>query len=128
MVLTAHEVGLLAREELTQADIQYFRGKYGMRFVKALRAVEEGRIVKYLFKPSGLTAWVVRGVKREYLVIPENYCSCRSFYQSVVIAGEVDTCYHILAQKIAEVRGSYETIDSTDGERRKMHVVWRRTE
>jgi predicted nucleic acid-binding Zn finger protein len=128
MTLTAHEVALLSQDELKQADIEYFREKYGLRFVRALRAVEEGRVARYHFKPSDSTAWVIRGLRRDYLVIPEIYCSCRSFYQSVVIARKVDTCYHLLAQRIAEIRNSYEAIESTDADRRSLLVNWRRTD
>ena len=128
MTFTAHEVALLSQDELRQADIEYFRGKYGLRFVRALRAVEEGRVAIYHFKPSGSTAWIIKGLRREYLVIPEVYCSCRSFYQSVVIARKVDACYHLLAQRIAEIRNSYETIESTDADRRSLFVNWRRTD
>jgi predicted nucleic acid-binding Zn finger protein len=128
MVLTAHEVAVLSQAELTQSDIEYFRAKYGLRFIRALRAVEESRVAKYHFEPSGSTAWIVRGLQREYLVIPEVYCSCRSFYQSVVIAREADTCYHLLAQRIAEIRSSYEVVESTDAKRRSLLVLWRRTD
>ncbi|RDE15159.1 MAG: hypothetical protein C4K47_03085 [Candidatus Thorarchaeota archaeon] len=128
MTLTAHEVALISKDELKQADIEYFRGKYGLRFIRALRAVEECRVAEYHFKPSGSTAWIIRGLRREYLVIPEIYCSCRSFYQSVVIARKVDACYHLLAQRIAQIRNSYEVVESTDAERRILFVYWRRTD
>ena len=128
MVLTVREVALLSQAELTQADIEYFRRKYGLLFIRALRAVEEGRVAKYHFEPSGSAAWIVRGLRREYFVIPETYCSCRSFYQSVVIARKADTCYHLLAQRIAEARKSYATVNSTDVERRSLYVSWRRTD
>jgi predicted nucleic acid-binding Zn finger protein len=128
MALTAHEIALLSQDELKQADIEYFRGKYGLRFVRALRAVEERRVAEYHFKPSGSNAWIIRGLRREYFVIPEVYCSCRSFYQSVVIARKVDACYHLLAQRIAEIRSSYETVESTDADRRRLFVQWRRTD
>lgn len=128
MTFTAREVAILSRSKLTQADIEYFRGKYGLSFIRALRAVEENRIAKYHFRPSGSTVWIIRGLRREYLVIPEVYCSCRSFYQSVVIARKADTCYHLLAQRIADIRDSYEKIESTDAERRSLFVHWRRTD
>lgn len=128
MSLLPNEVKMLSKDELTQSDIEYFRTKYDRRFVRALRAVEEGRVTKHRFHPSETTRWIVLGKRREYLVIPRVFCTCRSFYHSVVMNREVDMCYHLLAQRIAEIRDQYETIESVDAERRKMSVELRRTD
>ena len=128
MSLPITEVERLSKDELTQSDIEYFREKYGKRFIRALRAVEEGRTIKYSFEPSRTTKWVVRGQRREYLVIPQVFCTCRSFYHSVVIEREITMCYHLLAQRIAEIRDQYKLIQSTDAERRRMSAELRRTD
>jgi predicted nucleic acid-binding Zn finger protein len=128
MSLPLNEVKRLSKEELTQSDVEFFRDRYGKRFIRALRAVEEGRAIKYSFQPSGTTKWVVRGQRREYLVIPQVFCTCRSFYHSVVIDREISMCYHLLAQRIAEIRNHYQSIESTDAERRKMSAELRRTD
>ncbi|MFW9787135.1 MAG: hypothetical protein ACFFE2_11050 [Candidatus Thorarchaeota archaeon] len=122
------EIRRLAKESLTQDDIEYFKNKYGKRFVKALRAVEEGKIARYMFRPSESVTWIVKGRRRQYLVIPELYCTCRSFYQDAVISREINMCYHLLAQRIAEIREAYQNKESTDAERRKLYVEWRRTD
>jgi predicted nucleic acid-binding Zn finger protein len=128
MPLPSKETKMLGKEELTQSDIEYFRSKYGKRFVRALRAVEEGRVLEYLFNPSETTKWIVRGKRREYLVIPGVFCTCRSFYHSVVIEREVQMCYHLLAQAIAETRNQQRRVESTDAERREMSAELRRTD
>lgn len=128
MALSLVEERKLSKESLTQGDIEYFRNKYGKKFIRALRVVEEKKVKKYEFKPSGSSTWAVRGRQREYMVIPKIYCTCRSFYQDVVISRESNMCYHLLAQRIAELRMQYEQINSTDAERRKMYVAWRRTD
>ena len=127
MSLPQAEVTRLSQEDLTQGDIEYFRTKYGKKFVRALRAVEEGKIVKYHFLPSESETWIVKG-RRQYLVIPEVYCTCRSFYQEVVISREINMCYHLLAQRIAEIREQYQVQESTDTKRRQLFVDWRRTD
>ncbi len=119
---------MLEKEELTQKDIEHFTERYGKRFIRALRAVEEGKVFRYHFLPSDITTWIVKGKRREYLVIPEIYCTCRSFYQDVVMSREANMCYHLLAQRIAALRVQYHTIESTDTERRNLHVEWRRTD
>jgi len=128
MALSIAEEKKLSKENLTQSDIEYFRNKYGKKFVRALRVVEEKKVKKYEFKPSESTTWIVSGKHRQYFVIPKIYCTCRSFYQEVVISQESNLCYHLLAQQIAEIRGLYDHIASTDSERRKMYVEWRRTD
>ncbi|MDH4213241.1 MAG: hypothetical protein OEV85_04935 [Candidatus Thorarchaeota archaeon] len=128
MALSLIEVRKLSGESLTQSDIEYFRNKYGKRFVRALQVVEENKVTKYLFQPSNTATWIVKGRTRQYMVIPKIYCTCRSFYQDVVISREISMCYHLLAQQIAEIRDLYHTINSTDVERRKMYVEWRRTD
>ena len=127
MVLPQPEVTRLSKENLTQDDIEYFRNKYGKKFVRALRAVEEGKIVKYHFLPSESETWIVKG-RREYLVVTDVDCNCRSFYQEVVISREINLCYHILAQRIAEIRKQFLAQEATDAERRQLFVEWRRTD
>jgi predicted nucleic acid-binding Zn finger protein len=128
MALSPIEERKLSQEDLTQGDIDYFRDKYGKKFVRALKVVEEKKVERYLFKPSESLTWIVKGRRRQYMVIPKTYCTCRSFYQEVVIARESNMCYHILAQQIAEIRNQYKSIDSTDTARRKLYVEWRRTD
>lgn len=128
MLLPRHEMERLSKNEMTQEDIEYFRDKYGKRFVRALRSVEEGRVTKYTFHPSETVRWSVRGSRREYLVIPEIFCTCRSFYHEVVIDGDSSMCYHLLAQRIAELRQEYDPADCTDADRRKLAMKWRRTD
>lgn len=128
MALSLNEEKKLSRENLTQSDIDYFRNNYGKKFIRALRVVEEKKVDKYQFKPSDSITWVVKGRARQYMVIPKIYCTCRSFYQEVVISRESNMCYHLLAQQIAEIRNQYEIVDSTDTKRRKLYVEWRRTD
>lgn len=128
MILPAHEIKMLEKGTLTQEDIQHFTEKYGKRFVRALRSVEENKVRRYHFSPSDTMTWIVKGRGRDYLVIPDIYCTCRSFYQDVVISRESSMCYHLLAQKIAESRKQYQPIESTDSERRRFYIEWRRTD
>ena len=127
MILNKSEIKRISKNELTQDDIEYFKNRFGNRFVRALRAVEEGKVLKYTFSPSDTHTWIVKGTKREYLVIPDIFCTGRDFYQSVVISRDATTCYHLLAQQIAEIRNSYKTIKATDAERRQLFVKWRKT-
>ncbi|MCF2135643.1 MAG: hypothetical protein K9W43_00195 [Candidatus Thorarchaeota archaeon] len=128
MVLSAKETQMLVGGSPSQEAVLYFRNKYGDRFVRALRAVEEGRVTKYVFHPSNTSTWIVKGRRRDYMVIPDVYCSCRSFYQDVVIAHSMDFCYHLLAQEIAQLWGHYKIIDQSDRERRTLYIQWRRTD
>jgi predicted nucleic acid-binding Zn finger protein len=125
MPLSAYETKRLSQKVLEQHDIEYFKQKYGKRFIRALRAVEEGRVHKYIFNEGEAVRWIVEGSEGDYLVFPDTFCTCTDFYQSVVIDRAVDMCYHLLAQRIAELRGEYTTITGTEVERRKFSNIWR---
>ncbi|MHA1300689.1 MAG: hypothetical protein ACTSO9_14825, partial [Candidatus Helarchaeota archaeon] len=73
--------------------------EYGDRFWRALRAVGERAVNKYIFKPSGQIVWIVVGKTREYLIsLNDKYCPCDDFYVNVVLKKKSDICYHILAK------------------------------
>ena len=87
---------------------------FGHRFTKALGALKENRVKKYIFKPSGRTVWIVIGRERDYLIMPEaEFCMCDDFYFRV-LDKEVHLCYHLIAQKIARNLEWYETIEEND--------------
>jgi len=85
---------------------------FGQRFKKALEALNEGRIKKYVFQPSGRVVWIVVGKKRDYIVMPAiDYCSCYDFYFQFD-RGHV--CYHIIAQKLAEATDMFDKFEDDD--------------
>jgi predicted nucleic acid-binding Zn finger protein len=87
---------------------------FGSRFTKALDALKEDKVKKYLFKPSGRTVWIVVGRERDYLIMPEaEFCTCHDFYFRVMDK-KVHMCYHLLTQKIAQNLGWFETIEEND--------------
>ncbi len=87
---------------------------FSQRFTKALDALNENRVKKYVFKPSGRTTWIVIGRERDYLIIPEaEFCTCDDFYFRVMDK-KVHLCYHLIAQKIARNLLWYETLEETD--------------
>jgi predicted nucleic acid-binding Zn finger protein len=87
---------------------------FGQRFTKALSALKENRVKKYVFKPSSRTAWIVVGRERGYLIMSEaEFCMCNDFYFRV-LDKKIHLCYHLIAQKIARNLGWYETIKEDD--------------
>jgi len=72
---------------------------FGARGKKALAAIDEGKVKKYL------DFFVVEGRTACYIV-EEEFCTCGDF----LYRGR--TCWHLLAVRIAQVTGSFETIDS----------------
>ena len=88
---------------------------FSQRFTKALDALKENRVKKYVFKPSGRTVWIVIGRERDYLIMPEaEFCMCDDFYFRV-LDRKIHLCYHLIAQKIARNLEWYETIEENDG-------------
>jgi len=86
--------------------------KFGQRVQKALEALNESRIKKYVFTPSGRTVWIVVGKERDYLVMPSiDYCSCDDFYYQF---DHGHVCYHIIAQKLAEATKRFDLFEDDD--------------
>jgi predicted nucleic acid-binding Zn finger protein len=98
--------------EISEVHRSRLLSVFGKRSQKALEALEEQRVKKYVFQPSGRTVWIVVGKEREYLVMPAaDYCSCDDFYFQF---HQGHLCYHIIAQKLAEATGRYDLIEDDD--------------
>ena len=105
----AKAIGKLSGDNLNQ-----LYELFGQRFTKALDAVTEGRVKKYIFKPSGRIVWIVVGRERDYLIMPEaEFCTCDDFYFRV-LDKKVHMCYHLLTQKIAQNLGWFKTYEESD--------------
>ena len=105
----AKVAGKLSGDNLTQ-----LYELFGSRFTKALDAVKEGRVKKYVFKPSGRVIWIVLGRERDYLIMPNaEFCPCDDFYFRV-LDRKVHMCYHLLTQKIAQNLGWFELFEEKD--------------
>jgi predicted nucleic acid-binding Zn finger protein len=99
---------------------------FGQRFTKALIALKENRVKKYIFKPSGRTVWIVIGRERDYLIMSEaEFCMCDDFYFRV-LDKEIHLCYHLIAQKIARNLGWYETIKEDDRLYETLMTEWKK--
>jgi len=116
----AHEAHVLeeicnavkAEGKVSEPQVSQLNEAFGQRGNKALEALNEGRIKKYVFKPSGRVVWIVVGKKRDYIVMPAiDYCSCYDFYFQFD-RGHV--CYHIIAQKLAEATGMFDQFEDDD--------------
>jgi predicted nucleic acid-binding Zn finger protein len=86
----------------------------GERFWKALQAVTNDLVKKYVFEPSGREAWIVVGKSREYPVLSEIYCDCEDFYINVIVKRRAEVCYHILAKILAAALGIFSEVRVDD--------------
>ncbi|MEM3377796.1 MAG: hypothetical protein QW674_02465 [Candidatus Bathyarchaeia archaeon] len=99
---------------------------FGQRFTKALEALKENRVKKYVFRPSGRVVWIVVGRERDYLIMPEaEFCMCDDFYFRV-LDRKVHLCYHLIAQRIARNLGWYETIEEDDSLYETLMSEWKK--
>ena len=99
---------------------------FGQRFTKALNALKENRVKKYVFKPSGRKVWIVIGRERDYLIMPEaEFCTCDDFYFRV-LDRKIHLCYHLIAQKIARNLGWYEMLEETDELYKTLMTEWKK--
>jgi predicted nucleic acid-binding Zn finger protein len=103
-----------AEDKLSGKNLTDLYDLFGQRFTKALEALKENRVKKYVFKPSNRVVWIVVGRERDYLLMPEaDFCSCDDFYFRV-LDKKVHLCYHLIAQKIARNLNWFEVIDEHD--------------
>ena len=117
---------LRSSRELTRAQWDRLRSALGERFDKAWQAVEGLRVKRYVFEPSGRTAWIVVGRESEYQVLPASgYCDCNDFYFRVV-DGEAGLCYHLTAQRLADALDAFDEVREDDEFHDRLMDIWRR--
>ena len=105
-----------ARSErsLSRTGWERLHSAFGERFDRAWRLVQEKRIKRYTFRPSGRVVWVAVGQSGEYQVYPNaGYCGCDDFYFRV-LDGDAAICYHLLGQTLADALAAYDSIDEDD--------------
>jgi len=101
-------------DKITGKNLTKLYEVFGQRFIKAFEALKENRVKKYVFKPSGTIVWIVVGKERDYLLMPEaEFCTCDDFYFRV-LDREVHLCYHLIAQKIANILKWYDALEERD--------------
>ena len=102
------------KKRLIKAHLSRLSTVFGPRFTKAWETLNERRIKKYIFKPSGRIVWIVVGKEREYLVMPAaDFCSCDDFYFRAMNR-KIHLCYHLIAQKLAEALEAYDLVKEND--------------
>jgi len=112
------------QKELSRSNWERLRNTFGDRFDRAWRLVQERRVKRYTFHPSGRVVWVVIGQGGEYQIYPAaGYCGCDDFFFRV-IDGEAGLCYHLMGQKIAEALGSFDSVDEEDEVYRLLTSEW----
>lgn len=116
---------LSSSRELTQAQWDRLRSALGDRFDKAWQLVEQRRVKRYAFEPSGRVIWIAVGRGSEYQVLPASgYCDCNDFYFRVV-DGEAGLCYHLLGQRLAEALDAYDEVKESDEFYDELMAEWR---
>ena len=87
---------------------------FGSRFHKAWQILEDHRVKKYVFQPTGRSIWIVVGKQREYLIYEKvGFCSCEDFFFAVM-EGTSLVCPHLIAQRLAEELSDYDVVEAED--------------
>ena len=113
---------------ISRRKIGELRRAFGARFTAAWKLVKEGRVKKYVFKPSGKVQWIVVGRERDYIIYEASgYCHCEDFYMSIM-EGKAKACKHLIAQRLACELGLYEVVEESDQKRERLMMEWRKVE
>jgi len=106
--------GAVTERRIKDSDLTTLSTAFGQRFERALEAVKDRRVKKYAFRPSNRIVWIVVGKERDYLIMPAaDFCTCDDFYFRAMDR-QIHLCYHLIAQKIAEVTESYTSYEEED--------------
>ena len=101
-------------KRLDEEDLKKLTEVFGDRLTRALEAVEERRVKRYIFNPRNRNVWIVVGKIRDYLIMPAaDYCTCDDFYFRVM-DNQIHLCYHLIAQKLADALESYDTVEESE--------------
>jgi predicted nucleic acid-binding Zn finger protein len=110
--------------KVARRDMAELRRVFGARFTGAWGLIREGRVKKYVFKPSGRVQWIVAGKERDYLIYEASgYCHCRDFYMAIM-DGKAKACKHLIAQRIASQTGLYSIVVEDDENRAGLLEEW----
>ena len=101
---------------LSQEELISLEEKYGKRLNKAISILAEKKVKKFVFKPSNNVFWIINGRINDYLAIEELFCSCKDFQIRHLIRDEVESCYHLIAVKIAMGHNYYQIENKKDDE------------
>ena len=102
------------KRKINDADKKRLVKAFGERFIKAMKAVEDERVKKYVFKPSNHVVWIVVGRNKDYFIMPAvDFCTCDDFYFRV-LDKQIHLCYHLIAQKLAENLEKYVLYEEDD--------------
>jgi len=112
--------------KLTKRQMAELHAIFGSRFASALKLVREGRVKKYVFRPSGRVQWVVAGNAKDYLIYEDApYCHCEIFYFNIT-EGKAKACKHLIAQRIASQLGLYVLVEEGDELFESLMEEWRK--
>lgn len=90
---------LSEKKELDPALRREIEEEFGSRGTKALAAIDDGKILKYL------DFFVVEGRTSRYIV-EDDFCTCSDF----LYRGRA--CWHLLAVQLARATGTFREIDA----------------
>ena len=83
-------------------DPSEFSKRFKYKFDDAWKLVEDRKIRKYTFFPSGRVVWTVQGKEKEYQILPASgYCDCLDFYFETI--NNTSPCKHLVAFWLAKM-------------------------
>jgi len=104
LLLTVEEYAMTHSLTDTLRYVEKVLGEH--RGLRVKEAIFENRVVKVKAR-DGSIHWFFLGKTRTYIIIPKIFCSCVDFEINVVERKKIPTCYHLVAQVLAEVYGRY---------------------
>jgi predicted nucleic acid-binding Zn finger protein len=93
--------GNLALDDVVLRAVSFMMPGEQDKLDNALQILESGRL-RLATAPSGRQLYIVSGSNRkQYLCMPNHYCSCESYYQMARKSSDTVMCKHLLALRLA---------------------------
>ncbi len=86
-------------------------GDMGNLSDRVRESLHERRVLKLVC--GNTYFWIFNSKERDYLIIPKIYCGCMDFELNVIVRGSKKYCYHLITQRIAELRGMFKELQVT---------------
>jgi predicted nucleic acid-binding Zn finger protein len=97
----------------------------GERFNQAYDLLKKERIYLTTNPRNKLSFWIVRGNRKDYVVLANApCCSCPDYYINV-ISGNAESCKHLIAVSLAQILYKYKIIRLNNEQYREFHETWK---
>lgn len=105
---------------VSDETLQALHSIFGAVLVRATEILENHKVIVYRLNDDSRRLVKLTSRRELHVLFDDlNFCRCDSF-RNGVLEGKIIACEHVLAAKLARIRGDFETIAVTDAQLKEM--------